>query len=173
MKVRTFVLLLVFLLIALFAVLNWDAFNAATTLSLGFGTVEAPLGVVMLAIVIAISILFLAVLFYVQTSALLETRRHARELNAQRELADRAEASRFNELREYLKAELGGISERAESAQAAIDARIGALESELRAAILESGNSLASYIGEVDDRIERSGGERRPELPAPDDSRRG
>ena len=41
-----------------------------------------------------------------QTSALLETRRHSRELQASRELADQAEASRFNELRNFLEVEL-------------------------------------------------------------------
>ena len=42
-----------------------------------------------------------------QGSVLLETRRHTKELQAQRELADKAEASRFTELGTAMRAEFG------------------------------------------------------------------
>lgn len=167
MKLRTFVLLLVFLLIALFAILNWSAFNEPQTLSLGVTSVVAPLGVVMLALVAALSAVFLAVLFYVQTSALLDSRRHARELRAQRELAEDAESSRFVDLRTFLANELAEIRERGEASREAFESRLGSVEAGLRAAITDSGNTIAAYVGEVDERLERAENEGRAKLPAP------
>ena len=126
MPLRTVVLLIVLALIALFAALNWRAFVAPTTLSLGFAQVQGPLGLILLGLIAILTALFLTYLVYLQTSVLLESRRHAKELQAQRELADQAEASRFTELRAYL------------------DARLNEME-----------NSLGAQIGEMRDRLDR------------------
>ena len=48
MPLRTVFLIVVLALIALFAVLNWGAFLAPTTLSFGVAQVQAPLGLIML-----------------------------------------------------------------------------------------------------------------------------
>jgi len=109
MPLRTVLLLIVLAAIALFAALNWSAFLAPTTLSLGFAQVQAPLGLIMLGLIALLTALFLGYLVYLQTTVLLESRRHAKELQAQRELADQAEASRFTELRAYLDARLSEV----------------------------------------------------------------
>ena len=109
MPLRTVVILVVLTLVALFTALNWSAFVAPTTLSLGFAKVQAPLGLIMLALLAILTTLFLLYLVYLQTTVLLETRRHAKELQAQRELADQAEASRFTELRGHLDTRLTEI----------------------------------------------------------------
>jgi hypothetical protein len=80
-----------------------------------------------------------------QGSILRETRRHARELQEQRTLADQAEASRFCELRAALREEM-----------AQVERRLGELQEGLRADLRDNVNSLASMIGEMDDRL-RSG----------------
>jgi uncharacterized integral membrane protein len=126
MPLRTVVLLIVLAAVAVFAALNWSAFMAPTTLSLGIAQVQAPLGLIMLALMAILTALFLTYLVYVQTTVLLESRRHAKELQAQRVLADQAEASRFTELRTYL------------------ETRLTELE-----------NSLSAQVGEMRDRFER------------------
>jgi len=126
MPLRTVALLIVLAAVALLAALNWSAFLAPTTLSLGFAQVQAPLGLIMLVLIAILTALFLAYLVYLQTTVLLESRRHAKELQAQRELADQAEASRFTELRGY------------------IDSRLGEVE-----------NSLGAQLGEMRDRLHR------------------
>jgi uncharacterized integral membrane protein len=126
MPLRTVVLLIVFAAVVLFAALNWGAFLAPTTLSLGVAQVQAPLGLIMLGMVAVLGALFLAYVAYLQSSVLLETRRHAKELQAQRELADQAEASRFTELRTYLETRL-----------------------------TEMENSLGAQIAEMRDRLDR------------------
>src|SRR5438128_12614680 len=105
MKIRTLFLLFVLAAIAAFAALNWGTFTAPTSLSLGLTEVQAPLGLVMLGLLAFLTALFLVFALYLQTSVLFETRRHAREIHANRELADQAEASRFTALRSFLEAE--------------------------------------------------------------------
>ena len=43
-------------------------------------------------------------------------------------------------------------------ARAAVLARLDQLDRDLRSAIEESGNTLSAYIGELDDRLERTKG---------------
>src|SRR5690606_19059474 len=106
MKIRTFLLILTLAVVALFAALNWSVFTNPTLLSLGIAEVQAPFGLVMLGLMAFIAVLFLVFIVYLQSGVLLEARRNARELHEHRALADKAEASRFTELREYLAAEL-------------------------------------------------------------------
>jgi uncharacterized integral membrane protein len=127
MQLRNVALLVVLGAVALFAALNWGVIMTPTTLSLGFAEVQAPLGLVLLVMLAVVSALFLFYLVYLQTTVLLEHRRHARELETQRQLADQAEASRFTELRTLL------------------EARLDQLE-----------NSLAASIGELADRLGRN-----------------
>ncbi len=130
-----FVLLL---LIGFFALLNWDAFTATTPVSLGVTTVRAPLGLIMLGLVVLLCVLFIGWVIALQASALRDARRQTKELQVQRELADSAEASRFTELR------------------AQMTARLDALQHELRLGIEQSGNSVAAHLGQLEDRLERA-----------------
>ena len=155
MKVRTLLLLLTLVAIAVFTALNWSAFMTPTTLSLGVANVQAPLGLVMLGLVAFLAALFLVFVVYLQTSVLLEARRHARELQANRELADQAEASRFTELRGFLEAELTRQAGLDAESKAVVLARLDQLDRDLRSAVEQSGNTLAAYIGELEDRLER------------------
>ncbi|HZN86931.1 MAG TPA: LapA family protein [Burkholderiales bacterium] len=102
MRFRTLFLFLVLALTAVFALVNWSAFTAPTTLSLVFGTVTAPLGLIMLGVVFVLGAMALAYAMYVQGTALLESRRHTRELQVQRDLVDNAETSRFTELHRFV-----------------------------------------------------------------------
>lgn len=155
MKLHSLLLLLVLVLIASFAALNWGVFLSPTELSLGYTTVNMPLGLIMLGLLAIITALFLAYVVYLQGSVLLEARRHSRELQANRELADRAEASRFTELRAFLEAELTKLATQNGDSKDAILARIDKLEHELRSFMEQSGNTLAAYIGELEDRLEK------------------
>lgn len=112
MSLITILLLLVLALIITFVAVNWSLFLAPATLSLVVGSVEAPLGLIMLALLGLLTAVFLVLLVALQTRVLLEARRHAKEMQAQRELADQAEASRFTELRNFISAELRTLSDR-------------------------------------------------------------
>ena len=156
MRRYTLLLLIILTAIAAFAVLNWNVFIAPTDLSLGVTRVQVPLGLVMLGLLVFVAALFLVFVVYLQTSALLETRRHTRELHANRELADNAEASRFTELRKFLEDELLKQANLNKESHSAVLARLLELEQDLRTFIEQSGNTLAAYIGELDDRLEKT-----------------
>ncbi|MBY0410183.1 MAG: LapA family protein, partial [Burkholderiaceae bacterium] len=105
MQLRSLVLLLTVVAIAALAVLNWPALAATTQVSLGLISVEAPLGLLMLALTTLLGVVCVVYVLSLQGSVLLETRRHTKELHAQRALADKAEASRFTELRTFLESQ--------------------------------------------------------------------
>jgi uncharacterized integral membrane protein len=134
MSIRSLVALVVVLVLGIFVAANWTAFTAPTSLSLIAGTVEAPLGIVMLGITGAIAALFLAYAFYLQASASRESRRLSRDVQAQRDLADRAEASRLTELRSALETRLDRLS--------------GA-----SSALQQSLSGVAAELAELNDRI--------------------
>ena len=161
MYLRTLLIATVLGLLVIFALFNWGAFMSPTTLTFGIGTVEAPLGLILLAIVALITLLFLIYIVFLQSSSLLEGRRQTRELQSQRELADRAEESRFQQLRSAMETELRNLDTRSNESKAAILTRLDALERDMRMAIEQSGNTLAAYLGEIEDRFERSADRRK------------
>ena len=148
MRVTSLILVLMVVLVAGFAALNWATFTAPTSLSLGVASVEAPLGAVMLAILVIVVLVFGGHMAMWQGRLLLEARRHAKELQAQRTLADQAEASRFTELRGALAEAVDRLAARADETRDA-----------LRNAMREDTNSLAAMIAELDDRA-RHGSDR-------------
>ena len=158
MYLRTVIIVLVLGLLGIFAIFNWSAFLSPTTLTVGFATVEAPLGLILLGIVGLITVLFLIYLVFLQSTTLLESRRQARELQNQREIADRAEESRFEQLRSAMESRLRDLENQAKESKTALLARLDDLERDLRSAVEQSGNTLAAYIGEIEDRLERSVG---------------
>ena len=156
MYLRTLLILFVLGTLMLFAAINWTAFVTPFKLSVVFATVEAPLGLVLLGIVGLLTLMFLIYLVFLQSSSLLESRRQARELQNQREIAEQTEASRFSQLRSYLEAELQALARQNDNEQAALLAKLDALERGLRSTVEQSVNSLAAYLGEIDDKLEKA-----------------
>ena len=134
---RTLSLFAVLLLVGLFALLNWPAFGELKLLSFGFMTVLAPLGFIMLGVIAFLALLFTVWAIAMQASALGETRRQSRQLQAQRELADRAEASRFTELHNFLVE------------------RIDRLQAETQRGLDHNANTIGAVVAELEDRLER------------------
>lgn len=146
MNFRSLLLTLTVAAIAALAFLNWYALAAPVPVSLGVATVEAPLGVIMLALTTVLAVLFIAYVLWLQGSVLLETRRHGKEMQVQRELADKAEASRFTEMKAFLKTQ-------SEQTHSALMARIETLESRLLTRANESDNTTAAYVGQMENQL--------------------
>ncbi len=155
MKIRTLFLLAVLVAVGVFAALNWGVFTTPTTLSLGFGVVRAPLGLIMLGLTAFLTVLFIAFAVVMRTSAFFDARRYKRDLQAARDLADRAETSRFTAIQETLEKEAGKLNATGKESREAILARLDRLEGAVSAAIEQTGNSLAAYIGELGDTLEK------------------
>ncbi len=155
MKIRTLFLVIVIAAIAAFVALNWNSFLTPTTLSLGVAVVHAPLGLVMLGLLVFLAAVFLVLVVYLQTSFLLEARRNAKELQANRELAQQAEVSRYTELRGFVDGEMKKQADLDAESRAAVLARLDQLDSDVRSAIEQTSNTLSAYIDELEDRLER------------------
>jgi len=155
MNLRTVLIIVLLALFAGFVALNWSVITAPTTLSFGFWTAQAPLGLLLLGFTVLIAAMFLFLLVIQQATVLVETRRAAKELTAQRALADQAEASRFTALGERLDQELRRLDAQAATRQDALAQRLNGLEQALRTHVDQASNSLAAFIGELDDRVER------------------
>ncbi len=148
MSARTLFALFVLLLLVLFSWLNWGEITKPTSLSLGLTRVEAPLGLVLVVALGVVSLLYLIFTIGLETAALLEVRRYARELLHYKKLAEQAEESRYTELRRYLEEELKRLAE-------AEKEEIRALEARLAEILEKHGNTLAAYIGELEDQVLR------------------
>ena len=155
MRARTILLILSIVVVAAFVALNVEEFTRASVLSLGFTSVQVPLGLVMLALLVAAAVIFLGVMIYMQSSNLLETRNYARELSTQRELADKAEASRFTELRHYFEAQTAAQQRREQAAEQVLGERFAAQNRLLMARLEQSDNTHAAHVGQIEDQIER------------------
>jgi hypothetical protein len=155
MRVQVVFVLIVLVLLAGFAALNWAALAASAPVHLLVARVEAPLGLLLLGVAAALTVLYLLLAVGIQTAALLEARRAARDLLAQRKLADDAEASRFTALQSYLERELAELRPAPAEAARPVLERIAQSEEALRRDIEAAGNTLAAYIGEVEDRLTR------------------
>lgn len=158
MNLRAFSLTLVlaFALLAGFATLNWAAIAAPSTLSLGFAEVSAPLGMVMLIFTAAISGLFIVYIVLMQAGVILEARRLTKEVKAQRELADTAEASRFTGLRTMMEGELRRIEAQAAASNRELGARIEQSERGVQDKLAEATGTLSAYLGEIEDKLDRA-----------------
>ncbi|MBO14282.1 LapA family protein [Herbaspirillum huttiense] len=155
MKFRTIFLIVLLALVAIFAAVNWTAFTATTTLSLIYTEFQAPLGAVMLGVVVVLTAFFLLYILALQTSVMLESRRLTKQLEAQRALADQAEHSRFNDLRGYLKTELEQLQRRQTEQQTLLAQRLDALQRDIHQRVEQTENAVAAQVGELDDRLQR------------------
>ncbi len=156
MGLRIILLLVVVALIAALAALNWTFLATPVAMSIGLMQVTAPLGLIMLGLTALMGLLFMVSVLYLHSTALLETRRYNKEMQAQRDLADKAETSRFTELRGYIDTLERDRSQRQSDQQAALLARIDQLEAAVKARTEQSDNSIAAHLGQIEDRLERN-----------------
>jgi Na+-transporting methylmalonyl-CoA/oxaloacetate decarboxylase gamma subunit len=155
MGVRSAFLFAIVLLIAALAALNWGTLATPVPVWLGFMTVSAPLGLMMLGLTVVLAAFFLVYVLYLHSSVLIDTKRHTKEMQVQRDLADKAEASRFTELRNFLEAQENKHMAHNADRHAAMLARMDQLESAVRLRSEQTDNTMAAHIGQLEDRIER------------------
>ncbi len=153
-RIPTLVMFAIVALTSLFVVLNWQAILTPTELSFGIATINLPLGMVMLSLLTLIVAMFLIYIVYLQGQALFEARRFARDLRANQERADNAEASRFTEVHKLIREEMAKLASQEAEHHAASIAALELGRRELDARIGDTVNTVAAYVGELEDRIE-------------------
>jgi len=155
MRIINFILLIALVALVIFAAINWQAIMAPVPLSLLFGNVEAPLGLILLAATGLLALLFLGFVVYMQSSTLVIRRKLNKEVEEQRKLANEAEASRFTELRTYLETELQALKAQGSEVHEKVETRLSEIETVVKGVVEESGTSLSAYIGELGDRLDK------------------
>ena len=158
MRIRTILLVSALLILAGFVALNVDEFTRISPLNLGFTTLQVSLGLVMLALLVASLLIFLGSTLYLQSRHVLEARTHTRELTAQRDLADKAEASRFTELRGYLEEQVRAEQQRETALGVVLADRFSQQQQVLLARMEQIDKSLAGHIDQLEDRLTRKYG---------------
>jgi len=146
MKSRIALLVLIIVLIGVLGFFNFPYLAQTVPMSLGFTSIDAPLGLILMALTALMAVVFVAYVIAMQGAWLLEARAHAKEMAAQRELADKAEASRFTELRVAIE------SLHREEERRLLE-RMDVLESHLHARAQESDNSTAAYVGQLEQQL--------------------
>jgi biopolymer transport protein ExbB/TolQ len=150
MRIRMTLLLVATLITAVFVALNWPEFVRPTPVSLGVTIVEMPLPLLLLVA------LLLALLGGMGNAAWNDARHdrelglHMRELQAQRNLADKAEASRFTELRHYLDLQAGEARQREAVTAEALQATLIKGQRDMQASVEMLANRLAAQMGTID-----------------------
>lgn len=99
-------------IIAALAALNWATLMVSAPLNLVVAQIQAPLGVVMLGVAGVLAALFFVASLRNQIGSLLETRRLLKEIQRVHDLADKAEASRIENLHQLIATEFRLLNER-------------------------------------------------------------
>lgn len=155
MRARTVFLIIAIALLVGFAMLNVDEFTRASPINLGFTTMQVPLGLMMLVLTLAILLIFLATTLYMHSANLIENKRHSKELSAQRDLADKAEASRFTELRRFMESQNEAMIQRESIAANVAQDRLMQIQVALMRRLDQVDNTTAAHVGQMQDSLAR------------------
>lgn len=147
MKIRTILLLLVLILMAVFLVINWGALSTVTAVNLIYTEIQAPLGVLVVGGFAAVVFVLLVYMVWQQASVTLELRAAYKEARNARTVADDAEKSRFAESNRILL-------ERIEKLEALMTARS---DETLTAVRKEAARSEERYRALIDDQKKAQG----------------
>ncbi|MCG2593495.1 hypothetical protein LZ009_11975 [Ramlibacter sp. XY19] len=153
MRTRGILFVVAILLVAAFAALNWSEIARSVPLSFGFFVMNAPLGAILLALLAAAAVAFALSSAAIRTQALVDSRTHHKTLEAQRTLADKAEASRFTDLRTHLDNQLRELRERDAIAATEFQKAMVNSQRELRTQLEQMNRTLAARLNEMDHRL--------------------
>lgn len=153
MRGRIAFIVLAVLVVGAIAALNWPEFSRPEPLSFGVLTATVPVGVLMLVLMGIVLAVFLVGSAIQESRYLLDHRRHARALHAQRELADNAEASRFTDLRQQLDTHVRESRQRETIVATEFEKRVMQSHNELRTQLERMHQVIAGHLVELESRI--------------------
>jgi DNA anti-recombination protein RmuC len=149
MRTRGILFVVAILLVAAFAALNWSEIARSVPLSFGVFVMNAPLGAILLGLLAIGAVAFALSSAAIRTQALVDSRTHHKTLEAQRTLADKAEASRFTDLRQHLDSQLRELRERDAIAATEFQKAMVNSQRELRTQLAQMNQTLAARLDEL------------------------
>lgn len=154
MRARSILLVIAILLVAGFAAMNWAEIVRPSSLWVGPVIMDAPLGAILLGLLALTLVLFLASTAAMRTQSLIDYRQHHKTLEAQRELADKAEASRFTDLRQHLDTRLRELHERDKVSATEMEKVRLEQQREIRTQLEQMNRMLSARLNELEHRLE-------------------
>ena len=154
MRSRFVLLVVAILLIAGFAALNWTEIVRPSPLLFGPMVMDAPLGAILLGLLALAVVVFALSAASMRTHTLLESRHHYKELEAQRALADKAEASRFTDLRSHLDNHMRELRERDSIAATELEKARLEHRREINTQLEQINRTLSARLNEMEHRLE-------------------
>jgi hypothetical protein len=154
MRARSIMLVVAILLVAGFAAMNWAEIIRPSSLWIGPVIMDAPLGAILLGLLAITLVLFLASTAAMRTQSLIDYRAHQKTLDAQRALADKAEASRFTDLRQHLDTHLRELRERDGIAATEMEKARMENQREIRTQLEQINRTLTARLSELEHRLE-------------------
>lgn len=153
MRGRIVFIIVAALVVAAIAALNWPEFTRAEPLSFGIVNATLPLGLVMLTLMAIVLAVFLVSSAIQESRYLLDHRRHSRALQQQRELAEKAESSRFTDLRQHLDSHLRDVRQRDQVVSTELEKRLMQNQGEMRAHLDRMHQAVLARLSEIEARL--------------------
>ena len=153
MRPRFLLLVIAILLVAGFAALNWTEITRTSPLNFGLFYMDGAPGAILL------SLLALGLIVFMASSAMLRSRmmttenRFTRDLQTQRDLADKAEASRFTELRQHLDTHFRESRQRESVVNTEFEKAMLQSHRDLRAQLDQMQQAITARFGELENRM--------------------
>jgi DNA anti-recombination protein RmuC len=115
---------------------------------------DASLGLIMLGLLAVTLFVFLVSSALQESRNITEWKRHNRALEAQRDLADRAEASRFTDLRQHIDTHLRESRQREAAVATDFEKSVVQSQRELRSQLEQMNRTLLVQLGELEARLD-------------------
>ena len=155
MRGRLILIVILSLLAFGFAALNWSEVVHTAPLSFGVLITDASVGLVLLTLLAVTLICFLIASATQETRHMIDYGKHQRTLQAQRDLAEKAESSRFTELQKQMEAHLRDSRQREAITSTEFEKSMLASHRELRSQIEAMNQMLATRLRDMESRIDR------------------
>lgn len=153
MRARLVYIILAALVVAAIAALNWPEVMRTSHLNFGIATADAPIGAIMLAAFLLTLAVFLVSSVIMESRHFMISNRHRRELEAQRDLAERAEASRFTDLRQHMDNTLRETRQRDSLSSREFEKSMLQSHRELRTHLENMSRAMMARLAEIESRI--------------------
>jgi hypothetical protein len=153
MRARLVYIILAALVVGGIAALNWPEVTRTTHLNFGIAAADAPLGAILFGAFLLTLLVFLVSSVVMESRNLIVWNRHNRELQAQRDLAERAESSRFTDLRQHIDTTLRDARQRDTLATREFEKSMLQSHRELRTHLENMSRALMARLGELEGRF--------------------
>ena len=147
---RTIVLVIVLVLLAIFALLNTNSLMFPHTISLGFVTyTKVPMGLILLILAVALALLFYFWAGISNLKAQADTAKLLRDMESLRSSLDSKEGSRFAQLQTHIDNRLNVLSDRKSGGEDlnVLTTRLDHLQNDVNIQLAQMDDYLKSKLG--------------------------